>query len=218
MIGSVDADVIVASYPYVVPFLDACPGLTGTHSVLWGKEPSAASSSDFTGLIAALTDAGRLRRPRRARRSRTPARSVRVPAGTHASRTRQCSSTARTSRSAAPVFLPTSWGDVLMVVALGDTGSRRPKRWSRMASSARRATDAEWESIVVDATGGPGLNPDPGAVGTRARALGPISTGCSRPDVRVMSTGWCSPGTGCPRPRSVPQAVESASPRVRVRR
>jgi hypothetical protein len=155
VIGSVDADVIVALDPYVVPDHGGVPGLAGTHSVIWWQgDPSAAASSSFTGLIAALTVpgdsvdvaalAGHTLQPGPYEFSRYS----RVADAT----VLEYGSDESTNRA---VFLPTSWGDALMVVASGDA-LPTTEAMVAMASSARPASAEGWESIVAAATGGPG--------------------------------------------------------------
>ena len=56
------------------------------------------------------------------------------------------------------------WGDLLLVATTGPADTVLPaEALATVAASARPATPEEWEAFTIEATGGPGLAPDPGA-------------------------------------------------------
>jgi hypothetical protein len=152
VVGSATAQVQAAVWAYAMPHSDAIPGLASTRSLAWSQGGSGIAALTLAGApndlsaVPAVALSG-------FDEARIAAVDVRGTAGL---------SVELGDRRRA-VLVPTSWGDLLVVVA---TGAHAPPTSAlvAMAASARQVDGARWAHLHVAAEGGPGLHPDPGAV------------------------------------------------------
>lgn len=155
-VGSANADAVLALSAYVRP--DSVPGPRAAHAVGWSG-PSAS--------LAVLTLPGGSADLRALRASRVFSRFHTVEVGESAVGDQQAlvldysdwpgsdDSRRRT------VVVDTTWGDLLLVTSLG-TRPVSTEDLVAVAASVQRVGPAAWADVVLEATGGPGLHPDPG--------------------------------------------------------
>jgi len=163
VIGSVDADPLVALRSILEPFGEDVLGPEGSFGAGWVTEDGAqlgvmslrGDAADLDALpgLAALWDHGREPTVQRAEVGGEPAAILEFFYSENAE---------RPSRHLAVIGVDPT-GRLVVVVAFGPTVPARGELLA-LAGSVRPTSAEVWDDFVVDATGGPGLDPDPGAI------------------------------------------------------
>jgi hypothetical protein len=192
VVGSVDADVIVSLTPYVEEFTDRGPGAETALGAGWLQAPPAEATGTGGGPEVVTVQPGATPLPPEAAAPevRSELAVLTLPGGSAdleavgglaraiawvgvtttevdvAGRPGVVVEMAYDSGPSLSRVLLTEapWGDLLMVAATGTAdGAPDAAALTAVAASAREATAEEWEAFTIEATGGPGLAPDPGA-------------------------------------------------------
>lgn len=161
VIGSVDAQAVMAMYVHVAPNTDAVPGGESAHGAGWLREGSPDSQLSVVSLPGASVDLDAMLAAAGRFGPRGSTWRSAVVAGRPALVT-DVEPDPSGWRSRA-VWLDASWGDVVVATA---TGTEVPDEEAMVALAASvHPTDEQgWDDFVVRATGGPGLHPDAGRV------------------------------------------------------
>lgn len=159
VIGSVDADLLLALTPTVQPQSDIVPGPSSAHGVGWYRGESRLAVMTLPGRAADLAALGGLRRFGFGRSFNVQPFTLQgQPAvfivddygGEEVSEGRV-------------LVAATSWGDLSVTFAAGpDVPSRDDVE--RVAASLAKAGPEAWDRFVTEMAGGPGLEADDGAV------------------------------------------------------
>ncbi len=170
VVGSVDAHVVVGFLPAVGAHSDQVPGTSAAHGVGFVNGTSVIAVMTLPGraaAIAALPGFAAF-----SQRDHFEVRSLLINGrpGTVITSLHGDLDEGWGDRS---VLTTTEWGDIVMVsarsVPLSRSGSPADNATTEallveLTSSVRRADAVAWERLVETALGGPGLQPDPGAV------------------------------------------------------
>jgi hypothetical protein len=189
VVGSVDADVIVSLTPYVEEFTDRGPGAETALGAGWLQAPPAEATGTGGGPEVVTVEPGASPPPSPPDVS-TDLAVLTLPGGSAdldavgglvgaipwaTLTTTEVDVAGRpgvvvewvydNSPSVSRTLLTeAAWGDLLMVAAAGPPdGALDAEALIAVAASARPASAEEWEAFTIEATGGPGLAPDPGA-------------------------------------------------------
>jgi hypothetical protein len=166
VVGHADADVAITLWARALPGSDAVPAGDRGHAAVWAGLDAAGAFVHTSSTITVSTLPGT-----------AVALDALIPALTLKSYGANAtgSTTTVAGRAAAIIdageegngfralVTSTPDGDTLLVVAAGGS-LPAPKDLSAIAASVRPASAEDWEALEVEAQGGPGLDPDPGAV------------------------------------------------------
>lgn len=159
VVGSLDADAVLALSSYVEPRSERLPGPTSAHVAAWIGDEEQGSLSVMTlpgrvGDLAALPAIAAFQQ-----HDDTTVRPITIN-GEPGAVVERPGGFAGVTRA---IWLQTDWGDTVVVTAVGRAVPGLDELQA-VAKSVRRSEEAEWEAFVIEATGGPGLHPDPGSV------------------------------------------------------
>ncbi len=158
VLGSVDADMVLALEPGVTPRSDLVPGPVSAHGIAWSRGHDELAVMTLPGRSAdleALAGYARFSFARGVTKHRLsiegrPAVFLDSAPGEDGSRRRV-------------VVAATAWGDLSVTAARGPDVPNRDQL-VRLAASVEKATPEEWVAFVTEAAGGPGLHADEGSV------------------------------------------------------
>jgi hypothetical protein len=171
VVGHADADVPVTLEAWAEPSTDEVPAGTRAHTAVWARVDAAGGWSDSSPTIAVSTLPGTsaafdgLVPAVRLRHSPTPMMQALNVSGRPAvvlELEELELDDGQIARRRA-VVTSTPGGDMVLVVAAG-VEVPAPEELIAVAASVGPADAEAWEALQVDARGGPGLRPDPGAV------------------------------------------------------
>jgi hypothetical protein len=160
VLGSVDADALLAFEGGFLPYSDEVPGPEGSYSAGWvtGGRGSLVVQT-LRGDAADLAALGGLEAF--AHDQTFAIHSVEL-GGAAAAVVEWRYANSLQSWSERAVVVPAASGELVVVVASGPTVPERDELLA-LAETVRPTDPRSWDSFVTEATGGPGLNPDPGA-------------------------------------------------------
>lgn len=158
VVGSVDADMVLALEPAIEPYTDVVPGPGSGHGVAWYHDTNRLAVMTLPGRTADHEALAGFVRFSNASRLATHLFTLEGrPAALLDSAPTDDGEKMRV------VVTTTAWGDLTVTAARGPEVPTRD-RLVRLAASVEQATSEAWERFMTDAAGGPGLHADDGAV------------------------------------------------------
>lgn len=179
VVGSVDANVVVGLWPDAAAHTDRVPGTAAAHGAGWVNGRQLIAAMTLPGQAAALDALGGFAVFRQREQFDTRSRTIN---GRPAIVIDSVRGDPNLDYGYRAVLTQTDWGDLVIVAAVtlpvpssGTPADRVTTEQTLidLAASVRRADDTTWEQFIETALGGPGLQPDAGAVEvTRGQAGG----------------------------------------------